>query len=201
MTRPSYRAGVICALTPARVLGAPDDLQPSLMGAAATVAIAARLKTLLEDGSSPCGLEVRMVMVMVMMVVVVMVVEILRQLRIGFSLRRLGVVHFLEKGERVGDGLEQLREGLWSQEFTDLRGARRCRLRTIQGGDGGYHAHRASKLLLHLVLLPEHFHGEPELRAADDVSREGAVLMNRVNQSVTGWSERMLAWPAHRERS
>ena len=64
---------------------------------------------LLEHGSSPRGLEMRVVMVMMVMMVmmVVMIVEILRELRIGFSLRRLGFVYLLEEGERVGDGLEQ----------------------------------------------------------------------------------------------
>jgi hypothetical protein len=140
-------------LAPAGMLGAPDDLQPSLVSAAGTTEIAAPFVTrvLLEHGSSPRGLEMRVVMVVMVMMVVMMIVEILRQLRIGFALRRLGFVHFLEESERVGDGLEQLREGLGLQEFTHIRGARRCRLRTVQGRDGGYNPHRASKLLLHLI--------------------------------------------------
>lgn len=148
------------------MLGAPDDLQPSLVSAAGTSKIAALFVTrmLLEHGSSPCGLEMRVVMVVVVMVVV-MIVEILRELRIGFSLRRLGFFHFLEEGERVGDGLQQLREGLGLQEFTHIRGARRCRLRTVQGRDGGYNPHRASKLLLHLILLPEQFASNARARA------------------------------------
>ena len=168
------------------MLGAPDDLQPSLMSAAGTREIVAPFvaRVLLEHGSSPCRLEMRVVMMMVM--VVMMIVEILRELRIGFSLRRLGFVHFLEEGERVGDGFEQLREGLGLQEFTHIRGARRCRLRTVQGRDGGYNPHRASKLLLHLILLPEQFASNARASSKGDVSREGAVLMNRVNQSVTG---------------
>jgi hypothetical protein len=152
-------------LAPAGMLGAPDDLQPSLMSAAGTSEIAAPFVTrvLLEHGSSPRGLEMRVVMMMMM--VVMMIVEILRDLRIGLSLRRLGFVHFLEEGERVGDGLEQLREGLGLQEFTHIRGARRCRLRTVQGRDGGYNPHRASKLLLHLILLPEQFASNARARA------------------------------------
>ena len=171
------------------MLGAPDDLQPSLMSAAGTSEIAAPFvaRALLEHGSSPRGLEMRVVMV------VMVIVEILRELRIGFSLRRLGFVHFLEEGERVGDGLEQLPEGLGLQEFTHIRGARRCRLRTIQGRDGGYNPHRTSKLLLHLILLPEQFASNARASSKGDVSREGAVLMNRVNQSVTGRRESMLA--------
>ncbi len=165
------------------MLGAPDDLQPSLMSAAGTREIVAPFvaRVLLEHGSSPSRLEMRVVMMMVMMIV-----EILRELRIGFSLRRLGFVHFLEEGERVGDGLEQLPEGLGLQEFTHIRGARRCRLRTIQGRDGGYNPHRTSKLLLHLILLPEQFASNARTSSKGDVSRERAVLMNRVNQSVTG---------------
>ncbi|HEV3247771.1 MAG TPA: hypothetical protein VG124_11260, partial [Beijerinckiaceae bacterium] len=141
-----------------------------------------------EHGSSPRGLEMRVVMVMMVMMVmmVVMIVEILRDLRIGLSLRRLGFVYLLEEGERVGDGLEQLREGLGLQEFTHTRGARRCRLRIVQGRDGGYNPNRASKLLLHLIFLPEQFASNARASGKGDVSREGAVLMNRVNQSVTG---------------
>jgi len=175
-------------LAPAGMLGAPDDLQPSLVSAAGTTEIAAPFVTrvLLEHGSSPRGLEMRVVMMVMVMMVVMMIVEILRQLRIGFALRRLGFVHFLEESERVGDGLEQLREGLGLQEFTHIRGARRCRLRTVQGRDGGYNPNRASKLLMHLILLPEQFAGNARASSKGDVSREGAVLMNRVNQSVTG---------------
>jgi hypothetical protein len=174
------------------MLGAPDDLQPSLVSAAGTTEIAAPFVTrvLLEHGSSPRGLEMRVVMVVMvmvmMMMMVMMIVEILRQLRIGFALRRLGFVHFLEESERVGDGLEQLREGLGLQEFTHTRGGRRCRLRIVQGRDGGYNPNRASKLLLHLIFLPEQFASNARASGKGDVSREGAVLMNRVNQSVTG---------------
>jgi hypothetical protein len=172
-------------LAPAGMLGAPDDLQPSLMSAAGTSEIAAPFvaRALLEHGSSPRGLEMRVVMVVMVMMVIV---EILRELRIGFSLRRLGFVHFLEEGERVGDGLEQLREGLGLQEITHIRGARRCRLRTVQGRDGRYYPHRASKLLLHLILLPEQFASNARASSKGDISRESAVLMYRVNQSVTG---------------
>jgi hypothetical protein len=173
------------------MLGAPDNLQPSLMSAAGTSEIAAPFVTrvLLEHGSSPRGPEMRVVMVVMVvmvMMVMMMIVEILRELRIGFWLRRLGFVHFLEEGERVGDGLEQLREGLGLQEFTHTRGARRCRLRIVQGRDGGYNPNRASKLLLHLIFLPEQFASNARASGKGDVSREGAVLMNRVNQSVTG---------------
>jgi hypothetical protein len=94
------------------MLGAPYDLQPPFMGAHATIA-ERHNNTFLDDGRTPSRLVVSVVVVMmVMMMVVVVVVVILRQLGIGFSLRRLGVVHFLEEGKRVGDGLEQLREGL-----------------------------------------------------------------------------------------
>ncbi len=178
------------------MLGAPDDLQPSLVSAAGTTEIAAPFVTrvLLEHGSSPRGLEMRvvmvvMVMVMMMMMMVMMIVEILRQLRIGFALRRLGFVHFLEESERVGDGLEQLREGLGLQEFTHIRGARRCRLRTVQGRDGGYNPNRASNFLLHLIFLPERIACNARASSKGDVSRETAVLMSRVNQSVTGRGE------------
>jgi hypothetical protein len=94
------------------MLGAPYDLQPPFMGAHTTIA-ERHNNTFLDDGRTPSRLVVSVVVVMmVMMMVVVVVVVILRQLGIGFSLRRLGVVHFLEEGKRVGDGLEQLREGL-----------------------------------------------------------------------------------------
>jgi hypothetical protein len=39
---------------------------------------------------------------------------------------------------------------------------------------------------MHLILLPEQFAGNARTSSKGDVSREGAVLMNRVNQSVTG---------------
>jgi Na+-transporting methylmalonyl-CoA/oxaloacetate decarboxylase beta subunit len=93
------------------MLGAPYDLQPPFMGAHTTIA-ERHNNTFLDDGRTPSRLVVSVVVVMMVMMMVVVVVVILRQLGIGFSLRRLGVVHFLEEGKRVGDGLEQLREGL-----------------------------------------------------------------------------------------
>ena len=84
------------------------------MGAHAAIA-ERHNNTFLDDGRTPSRLVVSVVMMMVMMMmvmVVVVVVEILRQSGVGFSLHRLGVVHLLEESERVGNGLEQLREGL-----------------------------------------------------------------------------------------
>jgi hypothetical protein len=109
----SLRKEISRFLAPAGMLGAPDDLQPAFMGAHAAIA-ERHNNTFLDDGRTPSRLVVSVVMMMVMMmvVVVVVVVEILRQSGVGFSLHRLGVVHLLEESERVGNGLEQLREGL-----------------------------------------------------------------------------------------
>ena len=101
-------------------------------------------------GRAPMRVMMVMVMVMVMMVVVI---EILRQLRVCFSLC-LRLIDLLEERKRVRDSFEELREGLRPQKFIHIGSTRRGCVRTVQGCDGGYDAHRANELFLHLILLP-----------------------------------------------